>query len=198
MRCPKCGYNSFEHNDACPKCSSDVTGFKGTFGLAPLVFPQAIRAVMAEELMAGFDSAEDGNENVEAATDMFSFDLPDDTPATPAAAKDPFDFDDTPSSSDLGTGVFSFDEQPEAGAKEDDPFASLLESTSQSDGDPFAALAAPSAPSPVAAAANSPGEFDLNNFSWDDSPPSAAAETATPVEDDFDSLFGDMDDAAKK
>jgi hypothetical protein len=26
MKCPKCGYNSFDHNDVCPKCNRDVTG----------------------------------------------------------------------------------------------------------------------------------------------------------------------------
>ena len=25
MRCPKCGYNSFEHNSSCPKCRKDLT-----------------------------------------------------------------------------------------------------------------------------------------------------------------------------
>ena len=24
MRCPKCGYNSFEHNKNCPKCRKDL------------------------------------------------------------------------------------------------------------------------------------------------------------------------------
>lgn len=196
MKCPKCGYNSFEHNDACPKCAADVTGFKGTFGLTPLVFPQEVRTVMAESLMSEFESSDHGDESGEINHDMFSFDLPDDTPAQPAPAKNPFDFDDEPAPADSGTGAFSFDDTPSP--EPADPFASLLESTSQSEPDSFAPLDAPV--SPAAASPASPGEFDLNSFSWDETPvvKPAAAEAAKPEEDDFDSLFGDMDDADKK
>lgn len=198
MKCPKCGYNSFENNDACPKCSADLAGFKGTFGLAPLVFPQAVRTMMAESMAADQVSDEHEDDLNETAHDMFAFDLPDETPAQSAAGKDPFDFDDTPASSDLGTGAFSFDDEPEPTAP--DPFASLLESTSQSDGDAFASLGTPLSPPAASAVADtsSPGEFDLNSFSWDDTPSPKAGDNAKPAEDDFDSLFGDMDDTAKK
>lgn len=202
MKCPKCGYNSFEDNNACPKCAADLTGFKGTFGLTPLLFSQTNRIAMAQELMSSLQSEEHGEE-AETATDMFAFDLPDDTPATPAniaANDDPFNFDETPPAIS-GNNEFSFDDQPASAA--DDPFASLLESTSQAENDPFAGLSAPPQPAPVAPPApGAAGEFDLNNFSWDDTPAPAPAATtttaATPIEDDFDSLFGDTDTAAKK
>jgi hypothetical protein len=45
--------NSFEHNDACPKCAADVTGFKGTFGLTPGI--PARGQIMAESLMSSLN-----------------------------------------------------------------------------------------------------------------------------------------------
>lgn len=196
MKCPKCGYNSFENNDSCPKCFADVTAFKGTFGMTPLIFSKETRSKMADDLMTELASAVHSEENHGTENDMFSFDLPDDSPVVAATStKDPFDFDDTPISSDLGIGEFSFDDQP-ATAQKDDPFASLLESTSQSDNDPFATLAAPAtvAPEPTN---SSPGEFDFNNFSWDDTPAPSADLVTKSVKSDLDSLFGELDDAAK-
>ncbi|MDR1609055.1 MAG: hypothetical protein LBT38_11715 [Deltaproteobacteria bacterium] len=29
MLCPKCGYNSFEYNDNCPKCKQDLKPTRG-------------------------------------------------------------------------------------------------------------------------------------------------------------------------
>jgi len=151
---------------------------------------------MAQSIMSQLESTDHSDETAEPSNDMFSFDLPDDSPTQAAPPKDPFDFDDTPTSSDLGTGAFSFDETP--ATEPADPFASLLESTSQVEGDSSAPVN-PTTP-PAAAPASSPGEFDLDNFSWDDTPAatSPGAANAKPEEDNFDSLFGDMDDAAKK
>ena len=33
MKCPKCGYNSFDHLDNCKKCDTDLTGHKEKFQL---------------------------------------------------------------------------------------------------------------------------------------------------------------------
>ena len=33
MKCPKCGYNSFEHLDDCKKCGQDLTAHKAKFNL---------------------------------------------------------------------------------------------------------------------------------------------------------------------
>ena len=35
MRCPKCGYSSFDHNDNCPKCGKDITAQRTLLNLAP-------------------------------------------------------------------------------------------------------------------------------------------------------------------
>jgi len=202
MKCPKCGYNSFEFNDACKKCANDLTGYKSTYGIKPIIIPQEARSTMAQALMAETMVAEHPADAVDSGADMFSFDLPDDaTTATAgtAASSDPFNFDDEPASNQSqGFGDFSFDEEaPPAQAKaEEDAFADLLESTSQND-NPFAE-AVSTTPDATPAAASG-GDFDLENFSWDDTPATPAAEGATKKpEDDFDSLFGDMDDTAKK
>ena len=33
MKCPKCGYNSFEFHDVCKKCAHDLTSYKDIHGL---------------------------------------------------------------------------------------------------------------------------------------------------------------------
>ena len=194
MKCPKCGYNSFEYHDTCNKCAHELTGYKATFGLKAIVLPQEARNSMAAAFMSEAVVNTQAEEVVaETNTDMFSFDLPEeDTSAAETTANDnPFDFGDEPAADEpQGFGEFSFDdEQKSAQAKaEEDAFADLLESTSQ-EGDAEVA--------PAPAAGNSPGEFDLNNFSWDDTPAAPAAAETKP-EDDFNSLFGDLDDITKK
>lgn len=205
MKCPKCGYNSFENNDACPKCLADLTGFKGTFGLSPLIFPGQIRSTMAEAMMTGLLSVEQSDVHTQetAHDDMFAFDIASDTPAA-SLSKDPFDFGEEPPTPVMakGGGEFSFDDE-EKKPGEADPFASLLESTSQADDDPFASLGSVSTSTATNAAepTNGTTELDLNSFSWDETTSTVAAPEnngASAASDEFDSLFSDLDDAAKK
>lgn len=39
MKCPKCGYHSFDYLDSCKKCGNDLTSFKRKFNLRSLIFP---------------------------------------------------------------------------------------------------------------------------------------------------------------
>ncbi|MFK5927388.1 MAG: RDD family protein [Desulfuromusa sp.] len=39
MRCPKCGYNSFDHLNSCKKCGKDLVEFKQSFGIKSVLFP---------------------------------------------------------------------------------------------------------------------------------------------------------------
>jgi hypothetical protein len=67
--------------------------------------------------------------------------------------------------------------------------------------DPFGvspAAAAPQAAAKAAAPTSTPGEFDLEGFSWDDAPASTSDSDGQATADDFDSLFGDADKSAKK
>ena len=194
MKCPKCGYNSFEYHDSCTKCSNDLTGFKNTFGLKAIVLPQEARIAMAESFVT--DSSGLTQEPVDAPNDMFSFDVPEDETLSgdmAAPKEDPFSFDDEPAvASDSGSD-FSFDDDQLApqDSADTNAFADLLESTSQIEDDPFSV----SSPTP-APAADSPGEFDMNSFSWDE-PVTNGEAAAKPVDDDFNSLFGDKDGASK-
>ena len=52
MKCPKCGYNSFEFLDNCKKCSSDLIVFRESLGIRPVILP--IMAKAAEAPAMGF------------------------------------------------------------------------------------------------------------------------------------------------
>ena len=194
MKCPKCGYNSFEIHDTCKKCANDLTSYKDIHGIKSIVLPHDTRTIMAEKLMA--DKVQDAPAAlVEAPSDMFSFDIPEGE-ATPEASSfikaDPFDFGDEQASPSPGGGNSPFGiEQMSAQAKaEEDAFSDLLESSSQTTRE------APSAPQ--SAEEDNSFRSDLNSFSWDDTPDPAPGEPAKPAKDDFDSLFGDTDDTAKR
>lgn len=193
MKCPKCGYNSFEYYDSCKKCSSDLTGFKQTHSIVSLVLPLEAK----EQLASSAARIENDNDltvdNFETHDDIFSFDLPDDAPAT-AHNDDPFNFDEPATELNHSTEA----------KKEEDLFADLLESTSQSDESPFGTSPAAAAPPSSTAASKTPdfsagpGEFDLENFSWDDTPVATAASGTAGTDDDFDSLFGDAKESGSK
>jgi hypothetical protein len=185
MKCPKCGYTSFESYDSCRKCAADLTEFKNTHGLVALVLPPSLRSSMAVGLDAGQPDSDTSSEN---AGDMFSFDLPTDQQATvdsPPAASDPFSFDDTPT---VATPAFSFDTP--AVTQQSDPFAALLETAPQLQ--------------PELTTQTPPAQgFEMNSFSWDDTPTpgqpgSEPAEPAKSEDDDFNSLFGDLGGSGKK
>jgi hypothetical protein len=183
MKCPKCGYNSFEYYDLCKKCSNDLSGYKQTYGITPIVLPLEAQEKMARELRAVAEISEQNSVQMESPEDMFSFDLPDE----PLPAKlsprinDPFSFDD-----DLPVAV-----QKQSGT-EDDVFADLLESTSQ-----VSAPTSPAAAPKVASAVVTPGAFDLENFSWDE-PTESETKGITSAADDFDSLFGETKEVTHK
>ena len=175
MKCPKCGYNSFEASNNCRRCSNDLSAFRETHGLTPIVLPAALRASMASQL--GSTAVEEHPAH-EAGGDMFTFDLPQhDEPSAPAAPSNPFAF-----------AAPAAGNSPAGPAAAHDPFAELLETT------PMAQKSAEPAAAPEGGAQG----FELNSFSWDDTPePPAAGAEAPPaapkkVDDDFSSLFGDL------
>jgi hypothetical protein len=191
MKCPKCGYNSFEIHDTCKKCANDLTSYKDIHGLKSIVIPLETRTIMAEKLMAE-QAQNEPAAAIDAPADMFSFDIPEGEATVDTQKDDPFDFGSEPASPALGGGDFSFSkEQMSAQAKaEEDAFADLLESSSQDTG------SASSTAQP--AETNNPAGSELNDFTWDDTPDAAPGEAAKPAEDDFNSLFGDTDDSAHK
>ena len=181
MKCPKCGYNSFEYYDFCKKCANDLSGYKQTYGITPIILPLEAQKKMAEEFRAAREVSDQPSENVETPDDMFSFDLPEDSSPAVSVSRsiDPFSFIDNL----LDAG------QKQAKAEED-AFADLLESTSQ-------AATSPRTIPKSAVPASVPGEYDLENFSWDE-PAASDGNGEKAAADDFDSLFGDTKKSAPK
>ncbi len=52
MKCPKCGFNSFDYLESCKKCGNDLKDFKEKFGLRSLLFPhnEEVASVMGQGL----------------------------------------------------------------------------------------------------------------------------------------------------
>lgn len=123
MKCPKCGYNSFEFLNACKKCGAELGSFKKTHRIStvlrpaaaaptespvpapPLVAPPA--AVQQENLHESFDlgfpASPQESVKDEEAFSGFSFS---DDPALPAE-------DTSPKTADLMEDDFSFGEPEE-------------------------------------------------------------------------------------
>jgi hypothetical protein len=190
MKCPKCGYNSFEIHDTCKKCANDLIGYKNTHGLRSVVLPLEARSDMAEKLMA--QSSQDAHAMAaDIPADMFSFDIPESDPVAIGNSfpvDDPFNFDEQPASPSPGSEDFSFNEDPKSAQAraEEEAFADLLETSSK----------VPQAAEVPVTDTQDTGE-DLSNFSWDDTPDEPSG-GETKSADDFNNLFGETDEAAKK
>jgi hypothetical protein len=168
MKCPKCGYNSFEIYDNCPKCLNDLTGYKATHGLKAMALPLTARTEMARSMATETHTDNHPAEDADMTSDIFSFDFDEDVlgadQGAAATVHDPFNFGDDPAQS----------------KGKEDAFTGLQETTPQKSA---------TAPAVNSVAANN--EFDLKNFSWDDTPDSGGdGKPGKPREDDFGSLFG--------
>lgn len=87
MKCPKCGYNSFDHLDSCKKCNTDLSEHKVKFNLRGFFFPDHKAAtVSAPPPETEEDSAE--AEQPDDDTVDFGFDfLDEDAPVAKNADK---------------------------------------------------------------------------------------------------------------
>jgi len=68
MRCPKCGYNSFDYLDSCKKCGKDLAEFKQRYGIQSILFPGKMSPTAPSE-EPEFESAS-ADAAVAAATGM--------------------------------------------------------------------------------------------------------------------------------
>jgi hypothetical protein len=123
MKCPKCGYNSFEFLNACKKCGSELGSFKKTHNISAIVLP--ISSVAAEPpLQAASQDAPQASELIftetpPAQTASIS-ELPDSRDAAPPAQQknpyDGFNLDFPDSTQDLANSQeftgFSFSDEP--------------------------------------------------------------------------------------
>lgn len=200
MKCPKCGFNSFEDSDICKKCSHDLTAHKTTYGLSSIVLQKETRAAMARAIAAQAPP-EAAQQPAEQPSDIFTFDLPADATSAPAKGSavraDSFSFNEKPavSSPDV-LDAFSFDDDRLniADKSSGDVFADFLEPTTHQ-GTPRPAV--PDTPLSGSEQADDSGEYDLSNFSWDDTPEISRNGIKKPV-DDFDTLFGPDEVSEKK
>ena len=65
MRCPKCGYNSFDYLDSCKKCGKDLTEHKQRFGIVSVLFPGQVEP---QEAVAPLEDESSLEEAVAVAT----------------------------------------------------------------------------------------------------------------------------------
>jgi len=195
MKCPKCGYNSFEFNDSCKRCAQDLTGYKVTYGLKPLVLAPETRSAMAASIMTEPEQEEVPQQAPEPPTDMFSFELPETKPAdTPRTigTDDVFTFSEPPASTlTTGYGTFTLDDETSTNQSKtvDEAFADLLDSS------PLPGKARDAEQKSVSFGAAE--EYELGNFSWDESEETSGTGEKKPV-DDFESLFGEIDGTTRK
>ncbi len=191
MKCPKCGYNSFEYYDACKKCSTDLSGHKKNFSLTPLILPLEARYALTAVTGESADSLDESGDTVAPQEELFSFDLPEEAGVAEAAPADNlFAFDDTapffgggdiPVPASVQDALADLTGNPPAGAT-DSPFGF------------------------IAAGSGNDAGADGFDFSWDTTPSDGAdalvpkSGTAPSSEglDDFDALFGDAPEDNRK
>ncbi|KAF0221242.1 MAG: hypothetical protein FD174_380 [Geobacteraceae bacterium] len=119
MKCPKCGYNSFEFLDSCKKCSNDLVPFKESHGIRAVILPfRRPSPDTAPPETTGFSESVMKNPSAPNTEDIFTWD----TPAETVAAK--LDEPLSDPATDLSVGkceaeMFRFDlEQSPAAAEE--------------------------------------------------------------------------------
>jgi hypothetical protein len=174
----------------------DLTSYKVSHGLKPIVLPQETRIAMAAAMMVAPEPEAVPELTTESTSDMFSFDLPDEKEATASKTIDKddfFKFSDPPAAAtSTGYGTFTFDDEPDTHQTKavDDAFADLLESSRPTGN-------APSTEPKTAHGDDTTAEYELSSFSWDEPGETPPAGEKKP-DDDFESLFGDIDSNAKK
>ena len=98
MKCPKCGFNSFDYLESCKKCGNDLKEFKGRFNLRSLLFPYREKSVAVASAAAAMSAPKPQDADFDYG--FMEEDQPEAVPATlPSAAKtasaadDAFDID---------------------------------------------------------------------------------------------------------
>jgi hypothetical protein len=107
MKCPKCGYNSFEHLSACKKCHADLAAHKDSLGIRALVLPAFLQQAAPAPPAAVMPK--------DVSDDLFSWDIADNTAAGDGPV--PFDLVVAPGGellADSGNISFTFDDLPDS------------------------------------------------------------------------------------
>ena len=142
MRCPKCGYNSFDHLDSCKKCGKDLVEFKQSFGIKSVLFPGQMSATgFAENVDFDSESADAAVSVATGAAATTAANVPSNEPMTDGADGEDFGFDfmgDSAEDDDLSFDEL-FEEAPEDEDIEETIEAPKAEATDSEpeDGDDF-------------------------------------------------------------
>lgn len=171
MKCPKCGYNSFDHLDSCKKCGKDLIEHKQRFGIVSVLFPGQMKPV---DEAAVAEEAEEESATVEAVVAAAT--------ATMVASSEAAEAPAEPISESSSEGDdFGFDFMGESEEEEDLSFDELFEEAS-ADEDVDESLTAPEE-EPAAAEDGGAGEFSFDLD--DDEPADEAAAAISDLDDDF-------------
>ena len=133
MRCPKCGYNSFDHLDSCKKCGKDLVEFKQNYGIKSVLFPGQMSATGVADNVEYDNDAADAAVSVATGTAVVAENTLGKAPMTDEADGDDFGFDfmgDSAEDDDL-----SFDELFEE-APEDEDIEETIEAPKEKAADP--------------------------------------------------------------
>lgn len=112
MKCPKCGYHSFEYLERCRKCGNDLAAFKSKFNLRSLIFPKRQGGAVAPAV-AGEDFAFEAEPSAPLAAAAVTAVAATAASASAANATDfGFDFMDEPSAAEESPGSPAAAESP--------------------------------------------------------------------------------------
>jgi len=115
MKCPKCGFTSFDFLENCKKCGSDLQDHKSKFGLRSLIFPGFRSTEPAPSLID--ETAEEFADAAGADSSDFGFDfMSDDEP--------PAEEEDLGGDNELAESLVDTDD---AAIFDDDPFSANIE-----------------------------------------------------------------------
>jgi hypothetical protein len=91
MKCPKCGYHSFDHLDSCKKCGQGLADHKEKFNLRGFFSP---RQTAASEVESAIDESYDEEESSADDSVDFGFDFLDEEEDPVKTASDDISLDD--------------------------------------------------------------------------------------------------------
>jgi predicted nucleic acid-binding Zn-ribbon protein len=146
MKCPKCGYNSFEYLHNCKKCSNSLDAFKDSLGLKPLTVEPVITGIVPGVKLCS-ELLPDQASTTEVADVSFQWDLPVTATTSVSASSEYEEFSLNLDESEPAppSPAFSFDEEPsfspepaKAEAADESIFGDVSFDDSSSNLDPFA------------------------------------------------------------
>ncbi len=117
MKCPKCGYNSFEFLDACKKCGAEFLSFKKTHRINAVILAPAGSQV-ASVAPVPPDSAASPLSGGDMSGEEFSWEAPLDPQGAAAGFESGYQEDAGSGAQDQGFSGFSFSDDPVGSSSE--------------------------------------------------------------------------------